>query len=273
MKRLLVVTVLGLLTTGTFAQGGGRPATQAEKAFSTKVLAACAKAIPPGPTGWESREKPNTAAPESLAAAEGIPIPLFISAAWSDPKQAHQGAAGPSKNPKEDALLSKQAELADALAKASQKNDTAAADLIQKELDDIEVQLDAIEAARESAPKVAAPTAPPDASLRVRVDVNPPVIPLPAGAKSLPAVSGCTAYRLPDGGPADPRQPGSTLVLVGTWSEKKEGGAARVEASRRSGATATSVQCIAVRVEAVPSRAEKVVKQVDWASIKALLSK
>ena len=101
---------------------------------------------------------------------------------------------------------------------------------IQKELDEIEGRLDKIaETKKVPTPKRAASAMPQDATLKVRMDVNFMVLPLPKDAKALPPVAGCSAYRLGDESLMDPSETGATLVLVGTWSEKNEAGIRRVE--------------------------------------------
>lgn len=266
MKRSAMCLFLILATLSAAAQS--RPATQADKAFVSKVLGACAKAIPPGPSGWEATLKPETAPPDSISAIEGEPLPLSLAAAWTNPKASK---TEPEKDPKEDALLVKQAELASALAQAGKKGDTAAEDRLQKELDDIETQLDKIESSREAAgPAAKAPATAQDSSLKITIEINPRVIPLPKGAKAASPVAGCKAYTLGEGNSG---QPGGTLVLLGQWTEAKDEGSPRLESPKAPGAKVLSVQTLAVRVEASPSRAKQVVEKMDWAGLKGLLAK
>jgi hypothetical protein len=275
MKRVLAASSLTFIALAVFSQGATRPVTEAEKAFCSKVLATCAKAIPPGPGGWEATVKPDTATPASVSqGAGGAPFLLSTEAAWRDPKKPILEGKAPPSNPKEDSLLSKQAELAGALGKASEKGDEAAMERIQKELDDIEAQLDKMaETKVPAASKKLTPAMPQDATLKVRIDVNTLVLPLPKGAKAIPPVAGCSAFRMGDESLVDPSETGATLVLIGAWSEKSDAGIRRVESGKRTGAKPDSVQAIAVRVEATPSRAKLVTDKMDWAALKALLSK
>jgi hypothetical protein len=265
MVRTLLAS---LLTLGTLAAlSETRPATDAEKAWGSKVLAACTKAIPPGPEGWEVKEKPDPSCPANVeAGAPGAPIALAVSGAWNAP--APKAA---KKDPKEEALLDKQAQAAESLRLADEKQDNAAVERILKEIEEIGAQLEKIEAGRK-AEKPEAAAAPKETFLKIRIEANALSIPLPKGAKALPPVGEFKAYRVGDDAPGA-AEPGTTLVLIGSWSEKGDAGAQRLEAAKLPKAAPASVQAIAVRVQAAPALAKSVLDKMDLASLKALLGK
>lgn len=232
---------------------------ESEGAFAARIAAACIKALPAAPAGWEQTRKPEASTPS------GSPASFSVIASWLNPK------AVPPEAPKSktDELLEKQDKLAREMGAALEKGDTETADRLNAELEALEVEI-------EKAPPPPKPATPPpaaDAALTVIFEVNAAVSALPAGAKEAPSVSGFPAFRAPAPGTTNADGVGTTFVFVGPWKPSKDGATTRMSAAIPSGVPATSVQSIAVHIEAAGPRAKQIAEKLDWKALKALLGK
>ena len=218
------------------ADGPSRPATQAEKDFTKSVLDVFAKAVPPGPKGWD-RTNDSTVIKELERVTDGAekqPLQVHYCMAWQNTKD----------------INSAWAKLNADLAKLAKKPGVSGKEIEQ----------------------LAEKMAPHD--VKVRIDLNANVLsegiygqidPAPAIAGGLVCRSQAE-YRANTGW-----REGSTYVFLGKDWKMDKSTTTYVNFSPDKNVSHTAVQSIVVKVQADSNRAQQILQEIDWEALKKLI--
>jgi hypothetical protein len=243
LSILVALAVISLITIlalpAVLADGDTRKPTQAEKDFTKTVLTAFAKALPPGPTGWEQTSTtPIQDLTSVTAGIDNLPLWADYSTGWRDKKKI------------QDAEMQFNEALINLAQGPPEKiTDTAISDL-QKQY-----------------------TAK-DATLKVALSANN--LSWSIYEKKLnpqPAIAGGLVYRS-DGkfGSSGDWLEGTTYVFLGKgWKLNGNSGSYWMEFSQNKSLPRTVMQCMFMRVEGDQARAQQFLDKVDWASLTKLI--
>lgn len=268
-----------------FADGSSRPANSAEKKMALAVLTAFEKVLPPGPAGWELKEKTQVTALERVALdQETRPMSVDYHARWQDePRISAANAQMDQKLPSlsqdlspdaaMEARIARLEALSLAFAKAVQDGDMARADQLQKEMETIGNQINDQASRNDQVfeQKISA-IAPQDVEMQVSLFTNI----FTQGFTALPSeqfvMGGCQIQVIDDGAHTGTGwHEGTTYAFLGNFSFVRDGENSSMEADEISGKPHTIVQTIVVRVQAEKHRARAFLEKMDWQALKALV--
>ncbi len=284
------VTVLWFLITLLFAARasadaecvkGYRDTTADERSTMTRVLEAAKAALPLAPNGWIIGGYEEVSVRQSTCMDdESTPWSYGITRTYNrtdnvEEREAAEQAIGAevratqaANQPRIDALMARNQELGSELAAAAERGDQARIDEINREIEIVAKQFEAL--LNESnfdaqAERLAAATMQ-DVEMSAHVAVNSLVasdaamqrIAPPAGADD------AFAWQVTSGGVTR----GHVLVLLGTWRARAAGG---VELVRRGDASPSVPRAVSIHVTADPARVDGLLAGIDLRAIGALL--
>ncbi len=285
MKKWLILALGVAAALATWADGDMPSATAGERAFLKKAEGVACAALPPGPAGWVVMERSEREPFDQVSAgAARHPMEVRCFIAWQDQARLRQAqsrlleesAPLASQGPVEEqeALMDRMNALGEKLSAAINKNDTAEAQRIQKEMEGVGQKLRAIgEAQNKAFENVARKNAAKDAEAEVLLVLNGREETIPQGSVREAPVQGATVYRIEEGEFVnDSWREGTTVAFLGAWRLAEESGGKLMRPSHKPGAPGTSVQNVFVRIKADKVRARKLLEGVDWASLKGLMA-
>jgi hypothetical protein len=237
MKRYVFLTVLSLLLCSfVFADGDSRKPTQTEKDFNKLILNTFAKAVPPGPGGWE-RTPDSTEIGELQVVYSAVNQPLKVEyhIIWEDAKR------------KREADVQFQEEL----IKLSQKPGFTGegVDELQKKME------------------------PHDVKVRIDITANLTSQGIYEKVNPASAIAGGMVYQS-QSQYKNGWNEGSTYVFFGKgWkmTSNSSGGTYIDFKPEKWFPSSTVVQNIVVRVQADSKRAEQIIQKIDWEALKKLI--
>ena len=238
MKRLFLLTILSLLVCSlVLADGDSRHATQAEKDFSKSILNTFAKAIPPGPEGWEkSGDSTEIAELKIVYTTEKTPLPLGYRNVWENTKHI------------QDAEAKYNEELMKLVEKPG---------FTGKEMEDLQKKM-----------------APHDVKVGIYINANLSSQGIYEKVNPAPAIAGGLVYQS-QGQYKSSWNEGSTYVFLGKgWkmTSSSSGGTYIDFKPEKWLTSSTVVQNIVVRVQADPKRSEQIIQKIDWEALKKLIN-
>jgi hypothetical protein len=238
LKKYVFLTALSLFVCSlAFADGDSRIPTQAEKDFNKMVLNTFAKAVPPGPEGWEKTGDITANADLRVVySEEKEPLRLECHLAWQDTKRIN--AAQDQYNQELMKLIKKPG-------------------FTEKDMSDLEKK-----------------TAPHD--VKVKIDFYTNISSQGIYEKVTPAaaIAGGLAYRSQADYRNSSWNEGTVYVFLGNgWklgSSSSSGTYIDFKPARKLGAS-TVIQNIVVKIQADSKRAEQIIQTMDWETLKKLI--
>ena len=228
----VVFTVLCFLVCSlVFADGDSRKPNQAEKEFYKQVINTFAKAVPPGPQGWEKTEGSTEIKELTVVySTEKQPIEIVYRIYWQNSKVI------------QEANVKFQEELIKLAQKPGFKGDGV--DELQQKM------------------------TPHDVEVKIDISANLSAPGLYDKAKPAPGIAGGLTFQSQGEYNGNWRE-GSTHVFLGkTW--KQNGGYVNFTPVK-SATSSTVVQNIYVKVQADSKRAEQIIQKIDWETLKKLI--
>jgi len=290
-SRVIPWLVIFLLTgPGTIPGGELRKPTGREIDFHNQLVAAIEKALPGGPLGWQLEERIGAAAPELVAAdAAWRPFIVHYEVVWADPQRKKLAALDEKRSIEklekaeeeraleevEQKLRVLESEREDAL----QGRDMAAAQGLDREIENLRVQLDKKNSwpgeEEEQMRKRLKNEGMRGTTLRISLDINlfalnwgelvPERITLPVQAGS---------YRCPGGFSSEGEwQEGATMVLLGRNWRLSGDSPARWQADEPVGLPSTRTYSLVVRAQGDSSRTRQYHESIDWMILDGLIFK
>ncbi len=236
-KVIILLTILSfLLVSLVFADGDSRRATQAEKDFNKSILDTFAKAVPPGPEGWEKAGGSTEIKELQIVySAENQPLRVEYHYVWENSKLIR------------DAGIKFQEEL----IKLSQKPGFTGegVDELQKKME------------------------PHDVQVRIDISANLSSQGIHEKVTPAPAIAGGLVYQS-QSQYKNSWTEGSTYVFFGKgWKmTSSSSGGTYIDFKPEKWLTfATVVQNIVVRVQAEPKRTTQIIQKIDWEALKKLI--
>lgn len=300
-SRLCTMVVLGvllLLPCLAFADGQGRPATQAEKDYHARVLQVFAKALPPAPEGWQTSRQTEIRIPEVVGeGCEANPMPVEYEILWEDAARRDEAmeamtqagvqvlqkeAATDSATDSAGNLAGNSAKnmeaaytaLADELGKAADAGDHARVQSLTAELEAMAQKMRAVyEKCDQELQAAMQEHEVRDIRASVFITTNRFSEHMSGSATEGEPVAGCKTvrhegYRDPHYGWAE----GSTYIFMGhDWGVDAGQEPAAMTAQVKPDVPHTEIQTIIVRIQASPERTEELISGMDWEALAALL--
>lgn len=243
-KRLTGIWVLSLLTLlilTTFslvlADGDTRPATPAEKELHKTVLQTFAKAVPPGPEGWEKTgDSTEIKDIQYVPDIKNLPLRVEYRMVWQNAKQIR------------DANIKFQEELIKLAKKPGFTGEGV--DELQRTI------------------------SPHDVKVRIDVAANLTSQGIYEKAAPAAAIAGGLVYRSQGDYRSNEWSEGSTYVFLGKiWkmSSSSSSGSYIDFKPEKPLTAAAVVRNIAVRIQADPARGQQYIDKIDWESLKKLI--
>lgn len=288
MRRITSLSVwtilaLGVACTAAWADGDSRPATQAEKKYSLRMLTALSQALPRPLPGFEIGEAAEIAPFERVApGCEAEPLRVYYSATWVNPEQAEKERAAedealaravdklkdPGMQAQQKAAMAKQEKLAAEFGKAIEKQDYAKAEKLQKEMEKLGRELENVGKAQEAVLQGETQALTKLSRLTIRMSVNDLCESQPARLiKEFKPMAGNPFYVYHDD---EGKYEDCMTVLVGPWKKKIENEQMVYEAAK-SPLPHTRAQTVMVSVTGDPSLSRRVLEGVNWKALQALL--
>lgn len=235
-KTILVFIVLSFLVCSlVFADGASRQPTQPEKDFNKFILNTFAKAVPPGPAGWEKTPSSTEIGElQVVYSGEKDPLQVEYRIDWEDTKRIQEA----------------QIKLQEELIKLAQKPGFTGegVDELQKKMEPRDV--------------------------RVRIDfcANMSSVSIYDKIAPAPAIAGGLVYRS-QGAYRNGWSEGSTYIFLGKNWKATIGadGSYVTHTPDKSITSSTVVQNIYVRVQADSKRADRIIQKIDWEALKKLI--
>lgn len=284
----LLLLVLLLAAVGPVrADGPSRPATPAEQAFYSQVMAVLVKSVPAAPPlGWEETERTQPRPPRAMAeGSEQDPMGLDYHLRWSDlprgrASQEAQARAGAevARRQMADPSTAAQEKRVEALAaqvsQAAERGDMATVNRLQTEMDTLYDEINHVQTKRDAELQAALKRHQVrDVEAGVSLLVNSAVVEFIGRVTKDQPVAGLAVYR--QEGEDNPHlgwREGYSWVFLGAgWNLMREGDHQYMEFTPKAGAPHTTVQNLVVRVQAAPERARALLAALDWAALKALV--
>jgi hypothetical protein len=260
---------------------GYRDTTQAERQTITSTLEAVRASLPQAPDGWIIGGYEEISALEKTCSdADDTPWGYNFTRIFNrvdDAEQRDQALAAESaklqasmaaRQPRMDALMARIGELGAALGAAAQKGDQARIDAINREIAQVQTEVESVlnEGSDQAQYEAIAAIQMQDRTIEIAIAVNPSSVwsndlestAAPAGAHA--AFRGQTA----DGGVTT----GHMLVLLGGWRPREDGG---LELVKRGSASSAAAHGIAVNVTADPARLDAVLSTIAFGDLAALV--
>jgi hypothetical protein len=282
--KLFILSVLLLgLSTLAWADGETRPATQAEKDYSLRMLTALSQALPKPLPGFEARDASRVAPFDRVTpGCEASPLRVDYSVSWVNPEQAdkeraQEGAAieraaskinTPAYQARQKDFAARQQKLATEYGKAIEKGDQAQAEKLQKEMEKLGQELNKLGQSQNDILQDETKSLTKLSQLSIRLVVNDFYEDQPARlAKELKPFAGNPAYIYHD---SEGKFTDRMTVLVGPWKREIRNEQAVYQAAKAS-LPHTRAQTVIVTVTGDPSLTMKVLEGMNWKALQALL--
>jgi len=262
---------------------GFRDTTAAERQTMLDVMEAAKAALPGAPPGWIIGGYEELSPIGSICKdGENTPWAYSFSRTFNrtddqaarDQALADAGAkaraAQAARQPRIDALMARSQTLGAELGTAAQKGDQARVDAINREIEKISKQYEAImaegndPALLESVAKATMQ----DRTMSIAIAVNPGVVSNGKMQKAAAPAGAHSAYRWSTS--ADGVKEGHAVVLVGAWQPRAEGG---VASQRRRTNSSSAAHAVAVTVHADPARLDSLLDSIDFGAIAATVAR
>ncbi len=289
LRTALVVALVIAITAGiAFADSETRPATEAEKSFFNKNIAACTAAVA-NIKLWEKVDESGHSADEFNSVSTGsenMPLVYHYYIEWADQPRIEKAndeisVALAARLPedqetKENQDVMQLEELAGKIAAAATAGNQAEVERLNKIAEEISARSETIFAEtdlqfKEVIEKLAAR----DARAVARIGVNQ----FYQGFDSEPVTGtladGTTFYRVENGRMYNESWvEGTSYVLLGKdWKRQNDDAGISMEKPEEAGKPHTTVQSLVIAVEAEQKRANDILNSVNLQALKALLEK
>jgi len=280
--EILLVLIAGPIANADgVCEKGYRDTTTAERSTMTNVLESVKAALPQAPDGWVIGGYEEISVPGSTCSdSDDTPWTYSFSrtynrvddAAERDQAMAEAGAAlqadMAAKQPRIDALMAKGQELNVALGEAAQTGDQARIDALNRELQEVQAELESVfnDSSMQSQEDAIGAITMQDRTMDIAVQFNASSsasgdmqsAEVPRGARF--AFRGQST----DEGVTNDR----ALVLFGDW-QAREGGI--LESSKRRGVSSAAAHAIAVTVTADPARLDTLLAAINFEAMAELV--
>jgi hypothetical protein len=234
-----LLAILTLACSIVFADGDSRKATPAEKDFGKLVFSVIAKALPPGPEGWEKTGDSTVDTDlKTLYTDVNKPLRIEYCAAWQNSKRMQEA----------------QIQLNQELIKLAPKPGASMAQIeeLQKKMEELQKKSELQ-----------------DAKARIDLYTNITSQSLYDKASPATAIAGGLVYRTDGKYINGGWREGSTFVFLGgNW--KLAGNYANFTPEKPA-ASSMVIQNIVVKIQADPKRADQFIQKIDWQALKALI--
>ncbi len=240
-SRIKVYSLLAVLTLAcsiVFADGDSRKPTPAEKEFGQTVFNVIAKALPPGPEGWEKAGKTEDTELKVIYTDVNKPLRIEYYLAWQDSKRMQEA----------------QTQLNQEMMKLLPKPGASMAQIteMQKKIEELQKNAE-----------------PQDVKARIDLYTNISSQGLYDKAKPGAAVAGGLVYRTDGKYVNGGWREGSTFVFFGgNW---KLAGNYVNFTPEKTATSSTVIQNIVVKIQADPKRAAQFIQKMDWQALKGLI--
>jgi hypothetical protein len=287
-RRIMVYGIPFLLTLSIlqlYSKDQTRPPTSAEKEYYEKVLKTVSKALPDGPAGWQVEEMTGIKPLKRvLLGQEKIPFPVQYFKIWCDPLRKRQMEKAMEDEKRQLLKSSELGERADFMVnlnaltaqiqEANERGDRSQAQSLQGQYDRAVSQPEQLRRDEKEEKKIELEAASRFGRLQVTVDVNRFVQAIKNGSM-------VTSDRLPGmimvltepGFNSDGEwQEGTRYIFAGKGWQFFEGESGGVQTVMPIGVSHTAVYSIIISVQAEEYIAQKFIDNVDWNSLKSLLT-
>lgn len=259
-------------------ENGDRPTTAAERQAMLTAQQIAKAALPDAPTGWAigGYEGELSTRDNICRDVESTPWAYSVSrsynrtddAAAREQAMADAGvrarAAQAARQPRIDALMAQGQKLGEELGVAAQKGDQARIAAINREMEKISKEMEALYGGEEDQAIQAtiAKATTQDRTMDVAVSINSGAYP-ETGARRVTGPAGAhSTYRWTTTEASVSQA--HALVLFGNWRPRDGGG---LEVQRRGTASPAAPHAIAVRVDADPARIDSLMNSIDFGAI------
>jgi len=287
MLRAAFLLTAAVCASAAYADGvcakGYRDTTAAERQTMLTVMETAKAALPDAPTGWVIGGYEELSPVGNICKdGENTPWSYGFSRTFNrtddqaarDEAMAEAGAkiraAQAARQPRLDALMARSQALGAELGTAAQKGDQARVDAINREMEKISKQYEAI-AAEGNDPAVLesmAKAMSQDRTMSIDIRVNPGAISNADMKKSQAPAEAHSAYRWTTS--ADGVSEGHALLLFGSWQPRAQGG---VVSQRRGTHSSSAAHAVAVTVAADPARLDSLLTSIDFGEIAATVAR
>lgn len=287
MKIQSVLLVLLLPAWPCLAESSGsdtRPLTDREREFYAGVLATISKALPPGPLTWLVEEETPLAPPERIAVnALWHPLRVHYSITWGNAQRkklaemddkrtlrnlgkAEEERARAEAQKKLDQLLNEKEE-------ADKGQDITAAQVLDREITNLMVEIHQIKEFAEDPQHQEAPETLRDTRLRISVEVNLFSLPLaPLVRPDSLAALAVPLLREQEGFDSDGQwREGALLAFLGPGWRRIAGTPESMQMAEPVGLPALNAYALIVRVQGDIGRARSCLQAIDWLALQGLL--
>jgi hypothetical protein len=216
--------------------------------------------------------------------AEKYPLQVFYQQSWRHPGRLEEyrkkeellisEMAGAMKNDQKSmaGLMRELEELSSRFAKALEKKDTAAAERIQKQMDELgkKISQRGESQSREMAVKQRQ-IKPKDARVRFRIQVNSSGTDI-SWYKRDALISGIQSYRR-ETDDVNSSTEGEYLVFLGAFKVRGDGSSSWIELQADPAVASTAVQSVLIYVAGDKAHTRQLLESLDWTGLKKLLRK
>jgi hypothetical protein len=232
----VLITMCLLVFSLAFADGDSRKPTPAEKDFHKTVLGAFARAIPPGPEGWEKTGSSTEVAElREIYSDKDQPFKIDYCAEWQNSKKMQEA----------------QMQLNQELMKLAKKPGFTG-----EGVEELQRKLE-----------------PQDVKVRIDISANVWSQGIYEKASPAPAIAGGLVYKSQGEYKSGWRE-GSTYVFLGkNWKPDNRGGTYINFALDKNKTSSTVIENLVVKVQAAPNRADQIIQKTDWEALKAMIKK
>lgn len=262
---------------------GFRDTTAVERQTMLGVMEAAKAALPGAPEGWVIGGYEELSPVGSICIdGESTPWAYGFSRTFNrvddqvarEQALAEAGAAAraaqEARQPRIDALTVRVETLGAELGAAAQKGDQARVDAIQREMDVVSKQFEAIfaEGNDQAIVESVVQATTHDRTMSIAIRANEGAISNSDMQSAAPLAGAHSAYRWTTS--SDGVETARVLLLFGAWQPRAEGG---VQSQRRGSASSAAAHALAVTVEADPARLDSLLGSIDFAAIAATLAR
>jgi len=279
----LLATALGTSTAhgDAVCVQGFRDTTAAERQTMLGVMEAAKAALPDAPAGWIIGGYEELSPIGSICKdGENTPWAYSFSRTFNrtddqaarDQALADAGdkarAAQAARQPRIDALMARMQTLSAELSTAAQKGDQARVDALNREMEAISKEFDAMAAEDQPMIEDVAKATMADRTMSIAIAVNPGAVSNGKMQKAAAPAGAHSAYRWSTS--ADGVKESHTVVLLGAWQPRAEGGFA---SQRRGTNSSSAAHAVTVTVHADPARLDSLLDSIDFGAIAATVAR
>jgi hypothetical protein len=278
-----VLAALGASTANgdSVCERGFRDTTAAEQQTMMGVMEAAKAALPGAPTGW-------VIGGYEVLSPIGRICQDFETTPWNydfsrtfnrtDDQAARDQALADSRDqlraaqaarqPRMDALMARMQTLGTEMQTAIQNGDQKRADALNKEMEQISKEFDAMAAADQPTIDSVARTTMQDRTMSIGISVNPGSVSNANMTRATAPAGAHSAYRWSTS--HEGITEAHALVLFGAWQPRGEGGMA---SQRRGNTPSAAAHAVAVTVDADPARLDSLMSSIDFGAIAAMVAR